>query len=219
VSAGIEAWAVLLDTEVLAALARTVGFSSAALVLATSLGLALGVAAQRALWLRAVAFAPLVVSPVIVAFGLLVAYPRATASLWLLLSTYALLAMPFVAKSVAAGLDAVPPNWVQAARTLGATPWRAFWRITLPAIRPSLKRGVAFAAATMLGEFAATLFLSRPEWTTLTTLIYQRLGRAGSANLDAALVLAVVLLVLAAAALWLIEGREPWRTQEATRPR
>jgi thiamine transport system permease protein len=219
VSAGIEAWAVLLDTEVLAALARTVGFSSAALVLATGLGLALGVAAQRALWLRAVAFAPLVVSPVIVAFGLLVAYPRATASLWLLLSTYALLAMPFVAKSVAAGLDAVPPNWVQAARTLGATPWRAFWRITLPAIRPSLKRGVAFAAATMLGEFAATLFLSRPEWTTLTTLIYQRLGRAGSANLDAALVLAVVLLVLAAAALWLIEGREPWRTQEATRPR
>jgi thiamine transport system permease protein len=219
VSAGGAAWSVLFETEVLAALARTLGFSSVALVLATVLGLMLGVAAQQALWLRAVAFAPLVVSPVIVAFGLLVAYPRATASLWLLLATYALLAMPFVAKSVAAGLDAVPPNWVQAARTLGATPWRAFWRITLPAIRPSLKRGVAFAAATMLGEFAATLFLSRPEWTTLTTLIYQRLGRAGSANLDAALVLAVVLLVLAAAALWLIEGREPWRTQEATRPR
>lgn len=219
VAGGAQAWAVLLDAEVLAALARTLGFTSAALVLATGLGLALGVAAQHALWLRAAAFTPLVVSPVIVAFGLLVAYPRATASLWLLLATYALLALPFVAKSVAAGLDAVPPNWVQAARTLGATPWRAFWRITLPAIRASLRRGVAFAAATMIGEFAATLFLSRPEWTTLTTLIYQFLGRAGSANLDAALVLAVLLLGLAAGALWLIEGREPWRAQEATSPR
>jgi len=217
-SAGAQAWGVLLDAEVLAAMGRTLGFSSTALVLATGLGLALGWAAQHALWLRAVAFAPLVVSPVIVAFGLLIAYPRATASLWLLLATYALLALPFVAKSVAAGLDAVPPNWVQAARTLGASPWRAFWRVTLPTIRPSLKRGVAFAAATMLGEFAATLFLSRPEWTTLTTLIYQRLGRAGSANLDAALVLAVVLLALAATALWLIEGRAPARPPAAALP-
>ena len=44
---------------------------------------------------------------------------------------------------------------------------------------------MAFAAATALGEFAVTLFLSRPEWATLTTLIYQRLGQPGAANLDA----------------------------------
>jgi thiamine transport system permease protein len=50
--------------------------------------------------------------------------------------------------------------------------------------------------------------LARPEWTTLTTLIYQRLGRPGAANLDAALVLACGLMGLALLVFVLIEGRE-----------
>jgi len=49
------------------------------------------------------------------------------------------------------------------------------------------------------------LFLSRPEWATLTTLIYQRLGRPGTANLDAAMVLSCVLMLLALLAFVVIE--------------
>jgi thiamine transport system permease protein len=49
------------------------------------------------------------------------------------------------------------------------------------------------------------LFLSRPEWTTLTTLIYQRLGKPGAANLDAAWVLACLLMALALLAFALLE--------------
>ena len=95
-----------------------------------------------------------------------------------------------------------------AARSLGATPWRAWLRVSLPLVAPALRRGMAFAAATMLGEFAVTLFLSRPEWTTLTTLIYQRLGRPGAANLDAALVLACGLMALALLVFVCLEKRE-----------
>ena len=72
-----------------------------------------------------------------------------------------------------------------------------FWRITLPLIAPALRRGMAFAAATALGEFAVSLFLSRPEWTTLTTLIYQQLGHPGAANLQAAHALSLLLMGLA----------------------
>jgi thiamine transport system permease protein len=68
---------------------------------------------------------------------------------------------------------------------------------------------MAFAAATMLGEFAVSLLLARPEWLTLSTLIYQRLGRPGSANLDAALVLSAGLMALALLVFWFIEGRGP----------
>ena len=155
--------------------------------------------------LRASAFLPFVVSPVTVAFGLLLLYPQWTASLSLLLAAYALLAYPFVAKSIGSALDSLPAPLEQAARTLGATPWRSFWRVILPLIAPALRRGMAFAAATSLGEFAVTLFLSRPEWMTLTTLIYQRLGRPGAANLDAALVLACLLMALSLTAFLLIE--------------
>ena len=215
--------AVLWEHETRAALWNTLRFSAMALALATGLGmshaLALramdaartrrGAAAGQGLWAlgwRAAAYLPFVVSPVTVAFGLLLLYPGWTASLGLLVSAYALLAYPFVAKSLMAALDSLPANYAQAAASLGARPVRVFWRVTLPLVSGALRRGVAFAAATALGEFAVTLFLSRPEWSTLSTLIYARLGRPGEGNLDAALLLACVLMLLALVAFTLIEG-------------
>jgi thiamine transport system permease protein len=206
---GIETWAQVLDAEALMALWNTLRFSALALVLATLLGVLHALAMQASVLWRAAAFLPFVVSPVTVAFGLLLLYPAWTASLPLLLAAYAVLAYPFVAKSLSAGLDSLPEHLSQAARTLGASPWRCFWRVTLPMLQPALRRGMAFAAATALGEFAVTLFLSRPEWATLTTLIYQRLGRPGETNLDAAMVLACVLMLLALVAFLLIEWPVP----------
>ena len=220
VLAGSEAWAVLIDEETVHALWNTLRFSASALVLAIALGLTHALAARHSVLLRASAFLPFVVSPVTVAFGLLLLYPHWTASMTLLISAYALIAYPFVAKSLSSALDGLPPHLGQAARTLGATPWRAFWRVTLPQVMPALRRGMAFATATVLGEFAVSLFLSRPEWTTLTTLIYQRLGRPGAANLDAALVLACLLMVLALAAFLVIENPLPnVRRRAASHPR
>lgn len=204
-AAGGAAWAVLLETDTLQAMWNTARFSMLALALATALGMAHALAARQSLWMRTLVFLPFVVSPVAVAFGLLLLYPHWTASFGLLVCAYALLAYPFIAKSMAAGLDSMPPNLAQAARSLGATPWRTFWRVTFPLLRPALRRGMAFAVATAVGEFAVTLFLSRPEWATLTTLIYERLGRPGVANRDAALVLACLLMVLALFAFMLIE--------------
>jgi len=208
----------IFDAEAWAALQNTLQFSVLALVLATLLGVLHAMAAQASVAWRAAAFLPFVVSPVTVAFGLLLLYPSLTASLPLLLAAYALLAYPFVAKSLSAGLDALPAHLGQAARTLGASPWRCFWRVSLPLLLPALRRGMAFAMATALGEFAVTLFLSRPEWATLTTLIYQRLGRPGQANLDAAMVLACVLMLLALVAFLLIEWPVHERHAQRRRP-
>ncbi|WP_396432865.1 ABC transporter permease [Limnohabitans sp.] len=220
-----QGMAVLNEADTWLALGNTLRFTGMALVLATLLGLLHALAGQAmrrfapaALTWRASAYAPLVVSPVALAFGLLLVYPQWLASWPLLVSAYALLAYPFVTKALSAALDAMPDQWAQAAATLGARPVRVFWRVTLPLLRPALRRGMAFAAATMLGEFAVSLLLARPEWLTLSTLIYQRLGRPGSANLDAALVLSAGLMFLALLVFGLIEGRADHRhasTQEA----
>jgi len=202
-----DAWGILLEADTLEALCNTLRFSALALVLATVLGVVHALAVRRSVWLRGLVFLPFVISPVMVAFGLLLLYPAWTDSMVLLVSAYALLAYPFIAKSLASALDSLPAHYWQAARTLGATPWRAFWRITLPLVAPALRRGMAFAAATAVGEFAVSLFLSRPEWTTLTTLIYQRLGRPGTANMEAALVLSCALMALALACFVLLEWR------------
>ncbi|MDZ7892864.1 MAG: iron ABC transporter permease [Rhodoferax sp.] len=202
---GADAWGVLWEDDTLLALYNTVRFSLLALVLATVLGVAHALAARRVLWLRTLVFLPFIVSPVMVAFGLLLLYPEASGSFGVLVAAYALLAYPFVAKSVASRLDSLPAHYLEAARSLGASPWRCFWRVTLPLLAPALRRGMAFAAATAVGEFAVSLFLSRPEWATLTTLIYQHLGKPGAANLGAAQVLACVLMALALLAFVLIE--------------
>lgn len=194
--AGAPAWNVLLEPDTLAALWNTLRFTTLAVALSVVLGLMHALAAQRYLWMRTLVYLPFVVSPVLVAFGLLLAYPRWAGSFWILVAGYTLLATPFVAKSVAARLDSLPPDYVAVARTLGASPWRCFVRVTLPLLSIALRRGMAFAAATAVGEFAVTLFLARPEWATLTTLIYQHLGRPGAANRDAALVLASALMAL-----------------------
>jgi thiamine transport system permease protein len=151
---------------------------------------------------------------VTVAFGLLLLYPDWTASLSLLIAAYAVLAYPFVTKAMTAGLDGLPDNLNQVARTLGASPARTFWRVTLPLLSPALRRGMAFAAATALGEFAVTLFLSRPEWTTLTTLIYQRLGKPGAVNLDTAMLLACLLMLLSALVFMVIDAPKTPQNQK-----
>lgn len=207
---GSNFWVMLTDEDTLLALSNTAQFSALALALATGLGLAHALAAQRVLWLRTLVFLPFMVSPVMVAFGLLLLYPQWSGSFGVLVAAYALLAYPFIAKSLAARLDSLPAHYLEAARSLGASPWRCFWRVTLPLLAPALRRGMAFAAATAVGEFAVSLFLSRPEWVTLTTLIYQHLGKPGADNLAAAQVLACVLMGLALLAFVLIE----WPTDE-----
>ena len=77
-----------------------------------------------------------------------------------------------------------------------------------PLLLPAMRRGLTLAAATCIGEFAATLFLSRPEWLTLTTLIYQYLGTAGAENHDRAMVLTAALMMLASAVFVLLDAAE-----------
>ena len=202
---------VLLDDETLLAIWNTVQFTTLSLGLATVLGLAHAFAAQQSLLFRVLTFLPFMVSPIVVSFGLLLLYPSWSGEFVLIVAAYALLAYPFITKALTSALDSLPANYIFAARTLGASPWRCFCRVTLPLLLPALRRGMAFAAATAVGEFAVSLFMSRPEWITLSTLIYRYLSRPGAANLDAALLLSLVLLTLAIIVFSAIEGA--WRSK------
>ena len=66
-------------------------------------------------------------------------------------------AMPFLVITVEAALRQVDRRLEEAARTLGASNWYVFRRITLPAIRPALVAGAVLSWARALGEFGATI--------------------------------------------------------------
>ncbi|MDO4879398.1 MAG: iron ABC transporter permease [Neisseria sp.] len=203
-----ESWRVLWDEETRLAVWNTLRFSAVAVAAAVVLGISHAALARRLPWIRGITFLPFMVSPVCVAFGILLLYPEWTASLTLLTATYALLAYPFVTKDVLAAWDALPPQYAAAARSMGAGRFQAVCYVTAPLLLPALRRGLTLAAATCIGEFAATLFLSRPEWLTLTTLIYQYLGTAGADNHDRAMVLTAALMMLSALVFVLLDAAE-----------
>lgn len=191
-----SSWLVLLESTTWQAVLNTLSFTLMAIMLALLLGFLHAALAKRLMWVRSLTFLPFMASPVCVSFGLLLCYPGWTASLSMLICTYALLAYPFITKDVLAAWDSLPDSYTQAARTLGAGRMQVLLYVIVPLLRPALQRGLALAAATCIGEFAATLFLSRPEWQTLTTLIYHYLSTAGRDNYDRAMVLTLLLMML-----------------------
>lgn len=66
------------------------------------------------------------------------------------------------------------PRLVEAAQTLGASPRRAFWEITLPLIRPSLISASLLIYLFTFTSFGVILILGGPAFSTIETEIYRQ---------------------------------------------
>lgn len=113
-----------------------------------------------------------------------------------------IMAFPLMVRTSRAALESVPTRYVQAARTLGATPWSAFWSVQLPLARRGVVAGLVLCFFRALGEFGATLMVAGniPGHTqTLPLAIYAAVfeGRPR----DAVLWVVLVLLLSAGGAL------------------
>jgi thiamine transport system permease protein len=122
---------------------------------------------------------------------------------WLLLVAHALIAYPFVLRAVLAVARSIDPHLPEAARLLGASPWRVFLHVELPLLARALLVGAVFAFVISLGEFGATLLLRRREFATMPIAIFEALGRPG--GLGQALAMATILMAVTAGAVWSIE--------------
>ena len=72
----------------------------------------------------------------------------------------AFVTMPFVAREVIPVLEEIGPDQEEAAKTLGASQWQTFWRVTLPNIRWGLLYGLILTNARAMGEFGAVSVVS-----------------------------------------------------------
>src|ERR1700691_2042868 len=119
-----------------------------------------------------------------------------------------LYSLPLLVKSSRAALESVDRSCERAARTLGASEWKLFWRVTLPLAQRSIMAATALAFARSLGEFGATLMVagSIPGKTqTMAVAIYDA-TEAGNHTL--ALTLVVVISVVALGVLTLANRLE-----------
>ncbi len=116
-------------------------------------------------------------------------------------------AMPFLVITVEASLRQLDLRFEDASRTLGASRWYTFRRVTMPAIRPALAAGAVLAWARALGEFGATItFAGNFPGTTQTMPLAVYL--ALETNPEAAIVLALVLIAISFAVL--VGLRDRW---------
>jgi molybdate transport system permease protein len=160
---------------------------------------------------RALVTVPLVLPPVVggVALllvlgrrGLLGAWLDATFGVTLPFTTTgvvvaeAFVAMPFLIIAVEGALRGADTRYEEAAATLGAGRWTTFRRVTVPLVAPGIAAGAVLCWARALGEFGATITFAGnfPGVTqTMPLAVYQTLE---GGDLDGAMVLSLILLVV-----------------------
>src|ERR1700733_1851610 len=109
----------------------------------------------------------------------------------------------FVAIAATAAFGALDPIYADAARTLGASEWRIFARIALPASAGSIGAGVAFAWLRAVGEYGATSIVAFHP-TSLPVALYVTLSAAGVREALALCYGFVALATVVLAAAWIL---------------
>lgn len=169
---------------------------------------------------------PLVLPPVVTGYLLLIAFGRGGVLSFLgplvmfrwtgAALAAAIMALPLMVRAMRLSIEAVDRRLVGAARTLGASRWRAFATVVLPLSLPGILAGAVLGFAKSMGEFGATItFVSNipGETQTLPLAIYGFLQVPGAEG--QALRLTLISIALSFGALLASEAL----TRRATRHR
>jgi molybdate transport system permease protein len=167
---------------------------------------------------------PLVLPPAVAGIGLLAAFGAgglfgpnlANAGVvlpfseWAVVLAVTFVASPFYMRQAITAFEGVDRTYVDAARTLGATPMRTFWRIWMPLASAGLVAGWVLSFARGVGEFGATIVFAgnvSGQTQTLTLAVYEQLD----SNFDVALAIGILLVVLSAGVLLSYKMIVSWR--------
>jgi sulfate/thiosulfate transport system permease protein len=215
-------WETLTDPNTIHAFEMTLLVTAIAVPINTVFGIVVGLAIVRRDFplkglLNAFIDLPLALSPVVVGLALFLLYGRggwfgdwfAAHGIQILFALPAMVlatifvSLPFVAREVIPTLREIGDEQEQAARTLGASGWQTFRRITLPSIRWAVIYGVVLTTARCLGEYGAVAVVSgRLEGQTETATLrvedrYTNFDLAGAYSIAVVLALMAVLVLIA----------------------
>ena len=113
----------------------------------------------------------------------------------LLKFSYLVLFIPMAMGAIRTSLIQINSNLEESARSLGSSPFKAFFSITLPIIRPGILSGAALVFLLCMKELPATLILSPIGFTTLATSIW---STAEEAFFGQAAIASLILISLSA---------------------
>jgi molybdate transport system permease protein len=120
-------------------------------------------------------------------------------------------AMPLLVKSARTSFESVDPDLAKAARSLGASEWRIFWRVTLPAADRRILAAVVLAFGMALGDFGITIMIAGNLVGRTQTMPVAIYSAVESGNGAAARALVLVLSAVILGILFLANRLEPKR--------
>ncbi len=146
--------------------------------------------------------APFIVPGLVVTMGIQIVFIhlRLTDTVQGVVLAHLMPALPYVIVSVAGVAANLGVQVEEQARSLGATPWQAFFHITLPLLRPGLAVGGLFAFLVSWSQYTSTLIIGGGKVQTLPLLVYT-FTRSGDNPIAAALALLFVAPAVLALAL------------------
>jgi spermidine/putrescine transport system permease protein len=105
--------------------------------------------------------------------------------------------IPYLILVLYAGLDRIDHSLLEAARDLGLSKWRAFWRVTIPLSKPTLIAGAFITMLPMVGDYYTNQLLSAAPGTTMIgNAIEGQLDSPGEVGQGAVLSLMVLVILL-----------------------
>ena len=153
-------------------LALASAFCGAALAVPAALGLSRNNGSLAAA-LVSFLMSPLSIPAVMLGFALLyyLSWLGLGVSFMSLLIAHTIIAIPYILRTVIAGYRGLGPTYEEAARILGAGPWRCFWHVTLPLIRPSIFAGGLFAVLISFDNLPISFFFGNASTNTLPVVM------------------------------------------------
>ena len=114
-----------------------------------------------------------------------------------LLIGHTVFCVPYILMEVRARLAGMDPALEEAARDLGAGPFRAFWDITLPLIMPAVISGSLLAFAMSMDDVVISIFVNGPRLSTLPIKVYTQLKTGVTPEINAlcTILLAATLII------------------------
>jgi thiamine transport system permease protein len=137
--------------------------------------------------------------------GFIISFGRFMSSPFFVPSAHTLIALPFVIRTLQPAMKSIPEKLRQAASTLGASPFQVWRTIDFPILSRATLTAATFAFTISLGEFGATLLISRPEYPTVPIAIQRFLSQPGGLNYGQAMAMATLLMILTTASILFIE--------------
>jgi len=188
---------------------NSLGYAGATVIISLLLGFPAAFALARPTPLERIldplVMLPLGSSAVMLGLGFILSFGAWLTSPFLVPFAHSLVALPFVIRTLQPAIASIPQRLRQAASSLGASPWEVWKNIDLPILRRPMLAAAIFAFTISLGEFGATLLISRPEYPTIPVAIERFLSQPGGLNYGQAMAMATILMLLTLTSILTIE--------------